>query len=51
MPPETRPTAGYGLWLARQLADVLTTHTDSGVTSVRLYFPHDLTHRCTSGTN
>lgn len=34
-----------GLWLARQLADVVQARTADGVTSVRLYFPYRLTHR------
>ncbi|WP_123809800.1 sensor histidine kinase [Micromonospora globispora] len=46
------PTAGYqrpggpenvggrGLWLARQLADVVTTYSVGSGTSVRLHFPH-----------
>jgi len=40
-----RPANGRGLWLARQLADVVTAYTGSGVTSVRLHFPTGLTHR------
>jgi anti-sigma regulatory factor (Ser/Thr protein kinase) len=41
-----RPTAGQtpggrGLWLARQLADVVSTRSRPGNTSVRLYFPFD----------
>jgi hypothetical protein len=42
-------TAGYhrppqeanrdGLWIARQLADVVTTHTDRGGTTITLDFP------------
>ncbi|HVT66123.1 MAG TPA: sensor histidine kinase [Trebonia sp.] len=50
------PAAGYeppvpgrygsrGLWLARQLADVVQTHTAGGRTSVRLFFPRELTNR------
>jgi hypothetical protein len=31
--------------MARQLADVLQTHTADSVTSVRLSFPRQLTHR------
>jgi anti-sigma regulatory factor (Ser/Thr protein kinase) len=38
-PPTTRPGNGRGLWLARQLADVVTAYTGPGVTSVRLHFP------------
>jgi anti-sigma regulatory factor (Ser/Thr protein kinase) len=30
---------GHGLWVARQLADVVTTHTDRGGTTVTLDFP------------
>jgi anti-sigma regulatory factor (Ser/Thr protein kinase) len=36
---------GLGLWLARHLADVLTTHTSRNCTSVRLHFPHTMTHQ------
>ena len=51
------PTAGYrrptplprvggrGMWIARQLADVVTTHTTRSQTSVRLHFPYGVTHR------
>jgi anti-sigma regulatory factor (Ser/Thr protein kinase) len=42
-PPDR--TNHHGLWMARQLADVLQTHTVDSVTSVRLSFPHQLTHR------
>lgn len=34
-----------GLWLARQFADVVLTETTAERTSVRMYFPDDLTHR------
>ena len=30
---------GHGLWFARQLADVVATHTDHGGTTVTLNFP------------
>ncbi|HKT02789.1 MAG TPA: MEDS domain-containing protein [Rugosimonospora sp.] len=40
--PDEPATSGYGLWLARQLADVLTTHTGEGVTRVRMYFPRSV---------
>lgn len=43
--PGTNPAAGRGLWLARQLADVVSVHTGPGRTSVRLHFPHEVTHR------
>jgi anti-sigma regulatory factor (Ser/Thr protein kinase) len=49
------PAAGYvfpdpgtgkrGMWLARQLADVVTVDTTAGHNAVRLHFPYDLTHR------
>ncbi|RZU52987.1 anti-sigma regulatory factor (Ser/Thr protein kinase) [Krasilnikovia cinnamomea] len=42
--PDGDPGAGRGMWLARQLADVVKVHTAGGVTSVRLHFPHDVTH-------
>ncbi|MBM0227080.1 ATP-binding protein [Micromonospora sp. ATA51] len=35
---------GRGLWLARQLADVVTMHCGESSTSVRLHFPHVGTH-------
>ena len=43
-PPPSDQQGGRGLWLARQLADTLTTYTTSTSTTVRLHFPHDLTH-------
>ena len=30
---------GHGLWFARQLADVVSTHTDRGGTTITLDFP------------
>ncbi|MEU4419938.1 ATP-binding protein [Actinoplanes sp. NPDC024001] len=52
------PTAGYhrpqitdtlpggrGLWLARQLADIVHVDSVPGRTSVRLHFPHAVMHR------
>ncbi|BFU45990.1 ATP-binding protein [Krasilnikovia sp. MM14-A1004] len=42
--PDGHADAGRGMWLARQLADVVKVHTGSGVTSVRLHFPYDVTH-------
>jgi anti-sigma regulatory factor (Ser/Thr protein kinase) len=33
---------GRGLWLARQLADVVTVSSRAGLTSVRLHFPHQI---------
>jgi anti-sigma regulatory factor (Ser/Thr protein kinase) len=43
--PGMNPATGRGLWLARQLADVVSVHTEESVTSVRLHFPHEVTHR------
>ena len=43
--PPDRACNGLGMWLARQLADVLTTHTSLNRTSVRLHFPYGVTHR------
>jgi anti-sigma regulatory factor (Ser/Thr protein kinase) len=43
--PPTTPADPAGLWVARQLADVLVTHTAGGQTSVRLFFPYAVTHR------
>jgi anti-sigma regulatory factor (Ser/Thr protein kinase) len=43
--PDTGADTGRGLWLARQLADVVTVHTGHGRTCVRLHFPYDITHR------
>jgi anti-sigma regulatory factor (Ser/Thr protein kinase) len=36
---------GRGLWLARQLADVVLTDSVPGRTSVRLHFPYEVMHR------
>jgi anti-sigma regulatory factor (Ser/Thr protein kinase) len=36
---------GRGLWLARQLADVVITESVPGRTSVRLHFPYEVMHR------
>ncbi|GAA3392519.1 MEDS domain-containing protein [Cryptosporangium minutisporangium] len=43
--PPARPGDGAGLWIARQLADVLLTQSAEGRTAVRLHFPHEVTHR------
>jgi anti-sigma regulatory factor (Ser/Thr protein kinase) len=43
--PPPKQSSGRGLWLARQLADVVTIHSTVGLTSVRLHFPYDVTHR------
>jgi anti-sigma regulatory factor (Ser/Thr protein kinase) len=43
--PPTSPVDSAGLWIARQLADVLLTRTDNGQTAVRMYFPYAVTHR------
>jgi anti-sigma regulatory factor (Ser/Thr protein kinase) len=37
--PNLEANHGYGLWIARQLADVVTTHTDRGGTTITLDFP------------
>jgi anti-sigma regulatory factor (Ser/Thr protein kinase) len=44
-PPDDR-RAGRGMWLARQLADSVTTYTSTSdsCTAVRLHFPRDVTH-------
>jgi anti-sigma regulatory factor (Ser/Thr protein kinase) len=48
----TDPARGkLGLWLARQLADVLVTHTAGGNTSVRMFFPYAVTHHGADRTN
>lgn len=43
-PPGGQANEHRGLWLIRQLADVVETHTTDSSTSVRLYFPRRLTH-------
>jgi anti-sigma regulatory factor (Ser/Thr protein kinase) len=42
--PDEEQDRTRGLWLARQLADVMQTHTTGGSTAVRLHFPYQLTH-------
>jgi anti-sigma regulatory factor (Ser/Thr protein kinase) len=37
--PPREANRGYGLWVARQLADVVTTHTDRDGTTITLDFP------------
>jgi hypothetical protein len=37
--PNSELDRGDGLWVARQLADVVTTHTDRGGTTITLDFP------------
>jgi anti-sigma regulatory factor (Ser/Thr protein kinase) len=37
--PDPSGGSGIGLWVARQLADVVTTHTDTTGTTVELSFP------------
>jgi anti-sigma regulatory factor (Ser/Thr protein kinase) len=44
-PPDEKQDRTRGLWLARQLADVVQTYTGDGATAVRLRFPHQLTHQ------
>jgi anti-sigma regulatory factor (Ser/Thr protein kinase) len=48
-PPGRHQDRHYGLWLARQLADVVQTRTADAITSVRLYFPYQLTYHARSG--
>ncbi len=43
-PPPASSSGGRGMWLARQLADTVTVHSGAGLTSVRLHFPHGVTH-------
>lgn len=43
--PPAGPGDPAGLWVARQLADILLTRTDQGRTAVRMYFPYAVTHR------
>jgi anti-sigma regulatory factor (Ser/Thr protein kinase) len=43
--PPNSPADATGLWIARQLADVLLTRTGDGRTSVRMFFPYAVTHR------
>ena len=43
--PPIGPADPAGMWVARQLADVLLTHTGSGRTAVRMFFPYAVTHR------
>jgi anti-sigma regulatory factor (Ser/Thr protein kinase) len=47
-PPDDR-RAGRGMWLARQLADSVTTYTSDSCTAVRLHFPRDVPHFPRSG--
>jgi anti-sigma regulatory factor (Ser/Thr protein kinase) len=44
-PASLTTPGGRGLWLARQLADVVTVDSEPGCTRVRLYFPYSVTHR------
>ncbi|GAA4074928.1 anti-sigma factor RsbA family regulatory protein [Nonomuraea soli] len=37
MPPEPESQRGYGLWISRQLCDLVETRTDAGVLRVRLH--------------
>ncbi|GAB2572885.1 hypothetical protein Aab01nite_82120 [Paractinoplanes abujensis] len=43
--PAAATPGGRGLWLARQLADVVITDSEPGRTSVRLHFPYEIMHR------
>jgi anti-sigma regulatory factor (Ser/Thr protein kinase) len=42
--PAGAAPGGRGLWLARQLADVVLTRSEPGRTSVQLHFPHQVMH-------
>jgi anti-sigma regulatory factor (Ser/Thr protein kinase) len=42
--PPTSPENGMGLWITRQFADIVLTRTTTSLTSVRMYFPHAVTH-------
>lgn len=42
--PDEEQDRTRGLWLARQLADVMQTRTAGRSTAVRLHFPYQLTH-------
>jgi anti-sigma regulatory factor (Ser/Thr protein kinase) len=42
--PADATPGGRGLWVARQLADVVLTHSTSGRTCVRLHFPYQVMH-------
>nr|WP_296067535.1 ATP-binding protein [uncultured Actinoplanes sp.] len=44
-PDRGETPGGRGLWVARQLADTVTTHTGPDHTSVRLHFPREVTNR------
>jgi anti-sigma regulatory factor (Ser/Thr protein kinase) len=44
-PPDEKQDRTRGLWLARQLADVVRAYTADGTTAVRLQFPYRLTHQ------
>jgi anti-sigma regulatory factor (Ser/Thr protein kinase) len=37
--PPHEANRGHGLWIARQLADIVTTHTDRDGTTITLDFP------------
>jgi hypothetical protein len=37
--PSPERARGYGLWVVRQLADVVTTHSDHTGTAIALDFP------------
>jgi anti-sigma regulatory factor (Ser/Thr protein kinase) len=47
--PPVHTSSRVGLWVARQFADVVLTRTTTHLTTVRLYFPHALTHRHPAG--
>ena len=39
LPPDVDQFGGRGMWIARQLADIVTTYTSPGNTAVRMSFP------------
>jgi len=39
LPPEADQFGGRGMWIARQLADIVSTHSADGKTLVRMVFP------------
>jgi len=43
LPPAVDQVGGRGMWIARQLADIVSTHTSAGKTLVRMSFPVPVT--------
>ncbi|HJQ46357.1 MAG TPA: MEDS domain-containing protein [Amycolatopsis sp.] len=42
LPPDVHQFGGRGMWIARQLADIVTAHSAAGTTAVRMSFPGQL---------